>query len=183
MRYAAVEELRKYLPNNPASIKEKVPYIPQSTHEETYTQHHAMYARQQIEFLNQRILSNINQGVEARRTYGGCSGSGGFEDGDKVSRDLLTDVVSLFGQIDAVDESPEDDSSAEDQYGSLVFYCTEGHRNTRERNELKTECVEPGCKGQVCAPKDEESKSEDAKVIDLFSKNRKVNKNKLEKVA
>jgi hypothetical protein len=37
----------------------------------------------------------------------------------------------------------------EDEFGSLTFECTEGHRNRRPRGKLITKCCKPACKGTV----------------------------------
>ncbi len=40
----------------------------------------------------------------------------------------------------------QEESGEQDEFGPLVFECSEGHRNERKKGELLTECQNKHCK-------------------------------------
>ncbi len=86
------------------------------------------------------LTQNVWQVVDEKRLFGaileqiaerrGCSGGGSMFGGSVALNSLGTRTGSVAG--------------AEDQYGSLEFNCTQGHRNTRPRGQLISNCATCG---------------------------------------
>lgn len=151
IRYALVEELRKSLPT----------YLSEQTRSQSELLHlnesispyqvvlASAYTRQQAQadMIHRRLARNIERGMQAGRTYGGCSGAGA---GKNLLESREEDV--FFGEYQDVfgghlsKNNQEDSSVEEDEFGPLVFECTEGHRNERKKGELLTECQNKQCK-------------------------------------
>ena len=134
--YAAVEQLRKGLGRAPKlhayRSQSQVVYRPVEFVPGEVAQH-----QQQI---HQLVLGGVQRGVEAGRSYGGCSGSNlAISQADEQNEGLQQDI---FGGSKEGDSYP----AGEDQYGPLTFKCTEGHTNTRSRGKLLTECSFKSCK-------------------------------------
>lgn len=99
------------------------------------------YAHMRQVQLQTMAVAGLQRGVEARRSYGGCSGTNLA----RKPEDLLKPLINpqdIFGGNDA---SQEEDSGP-DGLGPLTFKCTEGHVNTRTKGEILKECQTKPCK-------------------------------------
>jgi hypothetical protein len=140
IRYALVEELRKKLPEHISRQRAS-----EEVHSYEVTHIMAPPSRRHINFrcydydmhaMNMRTARNINGGVQAGRSYGGCSvaspkAKSYGEDSDVPKKQ------DVFGGVTNQDEEGGDE---EDKFGSLRFQCKKGHWNTRPRNKLIPKC-------------------------------------------
>lgn len=85
-------------------------------------------------------IAGLQRGVEARRSYGGCSGTNLADNKDGIY-DSLT-PQDIFGGK----SSSKKEDYGPDGLGPLTFKCTEGHINTRKKGELLKECQTKPCK-------------------------------------
>lgn len=99
--------------------------------------------------IHRRLAQNIESSMQAGRTYGGCSGAGA----GKQLRDGREEDIFLGGLQDVfgghLSKNNQEESGEQDEFGPLVFECSEGHRNERKKGELLTECQNKHCKGSV----------------------------------
>jgi hypothetical protein len=141
---------------------------------------------QQINHMNRHeqdmlAAQRMQIGITAKRSSGGCAGTGGalFErDGDNP---LLQN--NIFGKLDGVD-SERTVRMGRDGKGPLDFQCTKGHWNTREDGKpLVPHCKV--CKESVgCAPPEKKSKnSAKTNVFSLFGGDELVKNKKLKERA
>lgn len=154
IRYALVEELRKHLPAYLSEHKQvrKEPEGLVETISPYQVALASLYAQQHVQggAIHSRLAQNIDRGMHAGRSYGGCSGTGAghsmrdTSDGEFIDG-MQQDVFG--GRLNQ--GSIENPSAEEDEFGPLVFECTEGHRNERKKGELITECQNKQCKGSV----------------------------------
>ncbi|HMT18444.1 MAG TPA: hypothetical protein PKD15_00240 [Candidatus Saccharibacteria bacterium] len=150
IRYALVEELRKSLPAYLSEQTRSLSETPQLN--ESISPYQVVlagvYARQQMQgdMIHRRLAQNIERGMQAGRTYGGCSGAGA----GKQLRDGREEDIFLGGLQDVfgghLSKNNQEESGEQDEFGPLVFECSEGHRNERKKGELLTECQNKHCK-------------------------------------
>ena len=86
------------------------------------------------------MTQNVWHAVDEKKLFGaileqiaerrGCSGGGSMFGGTLALNSLVTRTGSV--------------GSSEDQYGSLEFNCSQGHRNTRPRGQLISNCATCG---------------------------------------
>ncbi len=159
--YALVEELRKELPTymyKETNSTELLTTPISLRREQMATFVYGAVLQQQKDLIRQ-MVQNVRAGTEAKRSYGGCSGSSLHSrdvNGEVKSTDELFGLQDIFGG--KLRENVDAEDTAEDSFGALVFHCTEGHRNERKRGELLEKCQVSSCKGMVCAPKEEKPK-------------------------
>ena len=136
--YATVEQLRRGLART--QLHGKAPGVRRPL---TALPAEVIYSLRQAD-MHQMVLSGLQSGLAARRSYGGCSGV-------NITSDALNESSEgsnpggpqdLFGGS----EGGKEYAAGEDRYGPLTFKCTEGHTNTRKRGELLTECQHRPCK-------------------------------------
>mgnify|MGYP001001387020 CR=1 FL=1 len=135
--YATVEQLRRGLTG--IQLHRSVPSVRPSL---VAMPPEAIYSMQQND-VHQMVLSGLQSGLAAGRSYGGCSGVNVASDTlNESSEGNLGKQQGLFGGA----EGSKEYAAGEDRYGPLTFKCTEGHTNTRKRGELLTECQHTPCK-------------------------------------
>jgi hypothetical protein len=156
IRYATLEKLRTKIPAYKERIdrrSDSAGYSAASYQEATtYSFMPQVYAipEYQLHQLNRTIAQEISVGVAARRSVGGCSGislsdSTGDRLRDDITKDPYNDMFSRADNANLEDKTIDD----EDEYGPLVFECTEGHTNKRPRGKLIDKCQTRSCKGSV----------------------------------
>ena len=102
-----------------------------------------------INNMHQRLAFGVERGVKADRSYGGCAGQvklnaeeePGNEFGDGL---LLGDRQMAYGGRGGSRKGGE-----KDKFGDRTFYCSNGHKNFRPKNELIPKCQHKGCAAKV----------------------------------
>lgn len=84
------------------------------------------------------------EGARQGRTYSAC-GLAISLGGEGQSEGLQT----AFGGLEQTNNPSEAHGPGQDKYGSLEFYCKNGHWNRRPRNQLITQCRIKSCKNSV----------------------------------
>jgi|GEM_PF-4770610 len=104
VRYAVIEELRKLIPGKLAKPKHEyapiildVPLVPVARN----------YSIFEVQAINQQAARNIADGIKAKRSYGGCSGSGEDDPNDPLSG-LPNSQLALRGVDREKKDDPED---------------------------------------------------------------------------
>lgn len=108
--------------------------------------------------LSTTMAQSVSNGVRAGRSYGGCSGtslSSAGTVGENLTDADKTWLRSIGVSFDESEKSAHEDGES-DSRGPLVFYCTQGHRNTRKRDEPLLEV----CQTKPCKPGSVGCKSE-----------------------
>lgn len=134
--YATVEQLRSGLATILAAPRVERNVVPTQLRIAGVEQ----YARMQQTQLHTVAIAGLQRGVEAQRSYGGCSGTNVAK--SSVGVDEVVTPQDIFGGKSL---SKEEDSGP-DGLGPLTFKCTEGHVNRRERGKLLKECQTKPCK-------------------------------------
>jgi hypothetical protein len=91
-----------------------------------------------LQQMNTQLSMGLQRGVKERRTYGGCSSS--RTESREFGPELGTQ--NIFGGKSEADS--EDSSGESDKFGPLIFKCTKGHQNKREKNGWVYECQKCG---------------------------------------
>ncbi len=144
--YATVEEIRKSLPLSKKVLLLRT--IP-DTHNPSLPRPDTAYVSTQL-FINQLVQSALD-GATHNRSYGACGTE--IKISNYASDDNSPEAVlkKLFNPQDVFGGKATDtqESQDEDEHGPLVFQCTDGHTNRRQRGKLIDECQHRGCKGSV----------------------------------
>lgn len=169
--YALVEELRKALPaymsrekktERPVAYSLRVDQVPLFVYG-AVLQHQNDLMRQMVQ--------NVRSGTEAGRSYGGCSGSNVHQKANKQQGDSehTPEFQDVFGG--KANDVLADKVTDEDQFGSLDFECTKGHKNRRPRGKLIPHCKTCG-ENVSCEPEDKPATTKPAEsksnVLSLF---------------
>ncbi len=127
IRYALVERLRQYLPEFLANNK-GIDSPASGLSGIIKTVSSQLMDPQELQHLNELSAQAIQNGFTAGRSYGGCAsiGSGSVENGGRGSQDIYG------GNL------------LDDKYGSRTFECSNGHTNTRPKDELIEKCQKCG---------------------------------------
>jgi hypothetical protein len=178
VRYALVEELSKKLPEfmQRMDVRDEKAHAAQevSPHVLAASYVHNLYNIAEIEAVQRRttqemnmvMAMNIQVGVRAGRSLGGCSPISLTADRDGEAGVLNNPFNDIYTR-----KTQEQVVSAEDEFGSLDFECSKGHKNTRPRGKLIPYCKTCGenvsCapEEKVTAPRPTEAKSN---VLSLF---------------
>lgn len=156
VRYALLERLRKDLkkfieqqrsapqPTTPAAPLDDNVIMAAHVFQQQRTMYRPelVHAQQQLSAaeMNRIMARDIQAGIEAGRSAGGCTplkfavdrGSVTLEDAATIT--LKNNLFSLF------DSESELDKTERDSFGSLKFECSKGHENTRGKGEIESNC-------------------------------------------
>jgi hypothetical protein len=150
IRYATLEKLRTKIPEYKARIDKRATTTDAAP--AVHTEQTVYYfeppahaaAEQQAWDLSRRLALDIAVGVAARRSVGGCSGISISDSNKDIATNPYNDMFSRMSNQEA-----EETGAEEDEFGPLVFECTEGHENRRPKGKLIEQCQTKGCKGSV----------------------------------
>lgn len=145
IRYALVEELRKNLPKFMSRESTQINH-PSYSYSELFAVHAIGDFSQNVymeQTIHMQVAKNIGSGVEAKRSYGGCAPGSVASENKHTEFSIIPGFQDVFGGTETKEQSNGD----EDEYGSLEFECTKGHKNRRPRGKLIPKCTT--CKEDV----------------------------------
>lgn len=164
IRYGVVEDIRQKIPGY---LNSSLPPRPNQTAAPSPV--FQAVPLEQVAAMNQRLTVGISAGIQAERSYGGCSGASLNE--DDLVNNPLEDMHGLPGLLKG--EKQEKKYEESDKFGSLKFDCPKCKKeNKREKNDWVYECKSCGADVSCGRKKPEdmtENKKQSAKVISMAS--------------